>query len=379
MLWICLALVPFAFLVSTWLAAASRRAAERWALVDSAGAEAHKPAGSAVPNVGGIAIFWTVAGPIAGLLLMAWAVPAEAWQRLSPAFATHLPGLRDHAPTGLVLILALGLLHVVGLIDDRRALGPGPKLAAQLLAAIAMVWLGQTRIGTFLDTAMPAGLWVSGAISVLWLVAITNAFNFLDNMDGLAGGIAAIVAGLYLAATLIGGQWFVAGASALLIGAALGLLVFNFPPAKLYMGDAGSLVIGFTVAVISVRTTYIDAETALPRNWYGLMMPVLVLAVPLYDLLSVTIIRLTHGRSPFTGDHNHFSHRLVRLGLSRRRAVGVIWLCALATGISGVMLARLAPWQAALAAAQSAAVIAVLAALERGVARQRERAADERQ
>jgi UDP-GlcNAc:undecaprenyl-phosphate GlcNAc-1-phosphate transferase len=151
--------------------------------------------------------------------------------------------------------------------------------------------------------------------------------------------------------------------------------VFNVPPAKVFMGDGGSLVLGLLLAVISIRTTYFDTEVGTaasggakqgaPGAWYGVLMPLMVLAIPLYDFTSVTLIRLAQGKSPFVGDQNHFSHRLVRKGLSRRAAVIVIWLCTLATGLAGVMLGSLEGWQAALAAGQTVAILALLALLER--------------
>ena len=150
----------------------------------------------------------------------------------------------------------------------------------------------------------------------------------------------------------------------LLVGALLAFLIFNVAPARIYMGDGGSLVVGVTLAIVSIHTPYFDPGGEQPGEWYGLLMPLMLLAVPLYDFTSVTLIRLSQGRSPLVGDRQHFSPPPVAKGLSVRGAVGVIWLSTLATGLSGVMLGTLATWQAALAAGQTAAVIAVLALLE---------------
>ena len=152
------------------------------------------------------------------------------------------------------------------------------------------------------------------------------------------------------------------------MGAGAGFLRFNWPPARLFMGDGGSLVLGLLLAVASVRTTYMKMPTPdmPPSAWYAALMPLVLLSVPLYDMASVTIIRLRHGHSPLRADRNHLSHRLVRLGLSKREAVLVIWLTTLATGIGGVMLPTLHDWQAILVAFQTTAVLAVLAALEWG-------------
>jgi len=168
---------------------------------------------------------------------------------------------------------------------------------------------------------------------------------------------------MLLAAALIHGQWFIAAVLGLLVGALLGFLVFNHPPARIFMGDGGSLVVGFVTAFCAVRITYYDP--ALGTRWWSVFTPIVVLTIPLYDLLSVTLIRIPQGRSPLVGDTQHFSHRLVRKGLTRPAAVGVIWACTLATGLGGVMLGRLAGWQAALVVAQTLAVLIVLALLER--------------
>jgi len=150
-------------------------------------------------------------------------------------------------------------------------------------------------------------------------------------------------------------------------GALIGFLIFNFPPAKIFMGDGGSLVIGFLLAILTARTTYYnpdDPAYALGGGWYGVFMPVIVLAIPLYDLLTVTVIRLKQGRSPFVGDQQHFSHRLVQRGLTKRGAVIVIWAATAVTGIGGIALGSLQPWQAVLVGVQTLLVLLMLALLE---------------
>jgi len=377
MVWVCLSLAFLSLAISLPTCAVLWRMGRRWGLMDAVGGEAHKQHTHAVPNTGGVAIFLATVAPMAAALVAAWVVPMSVWRDVLPQAAAHVPGLRSVTGLAVTLLAGVTLLHGVGLVDDRRALGPGVKLAAQLAVAVALV-IGGVRVLTVLDQWGWWGAALSGAVSVVWIGAIINAFNFLDNMDGLSGGVGAIAAMLYLAATLIGGQWFVAAVAALLVGALIGFLVFNAPPAKIFMGDGGSLVLGVLLAVIAVRTTYFDPTSASGavapapgRHWHGVLMPVMVMAVPLYDFMSVTVIRLLQGRSPFRGDHQHFSHRLVDLGLSRRRAVGVIWLCTLATGLSGVMLGSLARWQALLAAAQTVAVLLLLAVLEHGARRGR--------
>lgn len=371
MIWISLALVGIGFLISLPLCGLLVQLGHHWQLLDRIGSEAHKQHARVVPNTGGIAIFIAIALPTLGALLAVWLVPEGFWASYLPAILPHLPGLRQMTPIGGGVLAAVGLMHLLGLFDDRRPLGPRIKLTAQAAIAIALVLLCDMRILRVLDHWAALGTGLSVVLSVAWIIVIINAFNFLDNMDGLSAGVGAIIAALYLAATLIAGQWFVAGLAGLTLGALIGFLVLNFPPARLFMGDGGSLVLGVVLAVISVRTTYFEGVEAVPAvgaYWYGVLMPAIVMAVPLYDFVSVTLIRLVQGRSPFSGDHSHFSHRLVKRGLTRRRAVLVIWLCTLATGISGVMLGQLLIWQAILALAQTAAVLTLLALLEHGAA-----------
>ena len=355
MIALCLLLMAVGFALAWPLTAVMRTAGRRLGQMDRPGDR--KVHDAPIPATGGVAIFAAVVGPLVAGLVAAWVVPAEVWRELWPPLVPHLEGVRAVTPLGAALAASLLGLHAVGLIDDRRALGPGAKLTAQLAAAAVLVIAFDIRL------MEAAGGFVSGLVTILWLVAITNAFNFLDNMDGLAGGVAAICGGLFMAAALIGGQWFIAALLGLLVGALLGFLVFNFPPASIFMGDAGSMVVGFVLAVCAVRVTYYDPEAG--TRWWAVFTPLVVLAIPLYDLTSVTLIRMAQGKSPFVGDTQHFSHRLARKGLSKPAAVGVIWACALATGLGGVMLGRLAGWQAALVVAQTLAILLVLALLER--------------
>ncbi len=364
---VCLSLALPAALMSfgvcAWLVGPGRRLAH----LDVPGRETHKGHHRPVPTTGGIAIFLAILVPIVTALAAVWLVPAQSWGGWLAPLVQHLPGIRTQSSMAAAVLVALAIFHVVGLADDRRPLRTATKLGIELVVAAVLAGAFELRIFQILQHERfgIAGVVLCVVLSALWLVGITNALNMLDNMDGLAGGVAAIVATLYLVATLIGQQWFVAALCALVLGASIGFLVFNFPPARLFMGDGGSLVLGLLLAVISVRTTYFGTDTAgVPGAWFGVLMPLVVMAVPLYDLMSVTMIRLRAGRSPFAADQNHLSHRLVRQGLSRRGAVLTIWLATLATGLGGVLLSRLSGWQAAVVAVHTVAVLALLAALE---------------
>lgn len=383
MLWICLIPAAVSCVISLVMCRTLIGVSGRLGIYDQPGREAHKKHDRPIANTAGIGIFWAIVIPLAAALAAAWAAPSSLWTGWLEPIAPHIPGLKAQTPMALGLLGALAAMHGMGLIDDRRSLGPFVKLSVQVFVATVLVIFFDTRIFELLDQFGPTGVVASAIISVLWIVVITNAMNMLDNMDGLSGGVGAIIAALYLAATLIGGQWFVAALCAMLLGALIGFLFFNFPPARIFMGDGGSLVVGLLLGVISIRTTYsvLPAEGVVglaaghpggtgvsgePGPWFGVLMPLMVMAIPLYDFVSVTLVRLAKGQSPFKGDHNHFSHRLVRRGLSRRAAVIVIWLCTLATGLCGVMLSTLAGWQAVIVAMQTVAVLTILALMERG-------------
>ena len=266
--------------------------------------------------------------------------------------------------------LAIGLagailaLHVMGLIDDRRALGPYSKLIVQLGVTAALVISFNLRAMTFLDQHV-GGPWLSMLVTVLWIGAITNAFNFLDNMDGLSAGVAAICTLAFLVTACLIGQWFVAATLACLLGATLGFLVFNFPPARIFMGDSGSLVLGFVLGVLTVRTTFLLPGQSFVAGWYALFAPLIVLALPLYDLVVVSAIRLSRGKSPFVGDKNHFSHRLVDRGMSRRTAVLCLYLVTAATSVAAIVLPHArSGFIAALIVGQTAMILGVVMLLE---------------
>lgn len=364
---LCLLLIPVALVISLPMVALCLRVSGRIGAVDAGAVEGRVRFSSRrLPNTGGIGIFAGIALPmLAGLI----GVQVLDVGVLAPAVAPHVAGIQEQAPMAIALLACLTVLHALGVVDDRRALGPGIKLLVMFAAAGGIVGAGfwfdsQTRLLTMFD-AYVGGAWASVAITVLWIVAVTNAMNFMDNMDGLAGGVSAIAAACFLAAALVNGQWFVAAVLALVVGSCLGFLVFNFPPARIYMGDGGSLVLGFVLAFLTVRTTYYTgAEGSLAGGWYAVFMPLIVLAVPLYDFVSVSLIRISQGRSPFVGDTQHFSHRLVKRGLSPRAAVVVIYGITAGTGIAGISLGSLQPWQAVLAGLQVLILIGVLAIFE---------------
>jgi len=240
-------------------------------------------------------------------------------------YVIFMPNLRATLP-----ILAGGtLLFVTGLIDDRFQIKPYAKLVLQLIAAAIVVYSG-------LHLPWVNYEWVNDFLTIFWLVGITNAINLLDNMDGLAGGIAVISCAFLTLTFLLNGQSAEAVMPALLAGAALGFLVFNFSPATIFMGDCGSMFLGFMLS-----GTALLSNTARFRSLTSVLLtPVLILMIPIFDTCMVTITRKLSGRPISQGGRDHTSHRLVALGVTERRAVLMLYLFATLSG-SLALLVRL--------------------------------------
>jgi UDP-GlcNAc:undecaprenyl-phosphate GlcNAc-1-phosphate transferase len=180
------------------------------------------------------------------------------------------------------------------------------------------------------------------AVTVLWVVGLTASFNILDHMDGLCAGLAAIAAGFFAFFAVVDGQYLVALLGAAVLGAALGFLRWNFKPAKIFMGDGGALLLGFLLATLGAKLRIASAPDA--TSW---MVPVLVLGVPIFDTVLVTISRLRRGLVPFASPgKDHTAHRLVALGLGQRDAVLVLYAAALGLGLLAVVVSRVSLWQA---------------------------------
>ena len=292
------ALVPVARVLAIRIDVVARPRADRW----------HR---TVVPLLGGVAI------------------------GLATIITSLLAGLAVSLP---VVLFASMAMFLMGLVDDIKLLRPATKLVAQIAAAAALVYFG-FRLN-WVESRL-----LDSVLTMVWVVGLTNAFNLLDNMDGLCAGIALIVAAMLLA-----GFW--TGVSrdnampemtllAALIGAAAGFLVYNFPPASIFMGDSGSMLFGFSLAALTlghegVRASRSDVLSVIAG-------PAFVLLIPIFDTTLVTIARLLSGRSPARGGRDHSSHRLVAIGLSERDAVLVLWLLASLGGGIGLLLRNFSP------------------------------------
>lgn len=221
------------------------------------------------------------------------------------------------------------LLLVVGMVDDRMGMLPEVKLLAQFLAAMIVIKSG-VRVD-FLHN-----YYLNTVFTYVWIVGITNAFNLLDNMNGLSAGIAAIAAVFFGIAMWVSNQLEVAVLSFALAGASCGFLRHNFPRARIFMGDCGSLILGFLLATTAIMGSWSSRFLTT-----SLAMPALILAYPIFDTTLVTIIRLREGRSVFQGGKDHSSHRLALIGFKKRRAVLAIYAVCIGLGVSALLVQRL--------------------------------------
>jgi UDP-GlcNAc:undecaprenyl-phosphate GlcNAc-1-phosphate transferase len=224
-----------------------------------------------------------------------------------------------------LIAIALGGIGMVvlGLLDDKHELKPLTKFSCQFALALLVAAAG-VRITLFVPNVA-----FHYAITILWLVTMINAFNFMDNMNGLCAGLGAIGAGLFAILAALQGQYLVALIAFLTCGALLGFLPHNFPTARAFLGDSGSHLVGYLLAVLAILPHFYHEDQ--PRR-LAVLTPLLVLAVPLADLVWVVLLRTRKGQPFYIGDTNHLSHRLVRFGLSRATAVILIWIFALAIG-----------------------------------------------
>ena len=287
----------------------------------------HKSHKVAVPYLGGLAIVVTF---VIAVILMSVLRP-------------------PHTGRGeLLAVLTIAvLLAAVGLIDDLRQVSPLWRLIAEVSAA-SIVWsLGN---GTAVTTVEAVDL----ILTVLWFVGVTNAFNLLDNMDGLAAGLAAISSMTVFAVAGTNGQFLVAGLAVALAGCTVGFLRLNFHPARIYMGDGGSLFIGFLVAYLGIKLRFEGGRLV------SALVPIFACSAAVFDTSLVVISRIRAGRNPFQGGQDHVSHRLVKLGLPVPAAVGTIYLGAIGVGILSFAISRLEAVSALLLAGLVGATLTIL-------------------
>ncbi len=260
-----------------------------------------------MPLMGGLAI---ASGALVAFLLLVSILPISFW-----------------VPSVIGTVLACGVIVTIGLLDDRRHLPAWGKLIGQLIAAAILI-LSSVQV------RLPIPAWLNIAVTIVWLLGITNAMNFLDNMDGLSAGVSSVAAAFILLLAVFNDQHLVAALSAGIMGACLGFLRYNFRPARIFMGDAGSMFLGFLLAVLCIQLRFPDNV-----NFVTWMVPVFIMGLPIFDTTLVVISRTRRGVNPLTtAGKDHVSHRIVAMGFTQREAVLILYLIAGVFGMGGLFI-----------------------------------------
>jgi UDP-GlcNAc:undecaprenyl-phosphate GlcNAc-1-phosphate transferase len=329
----------------------SRLLAARFGVLDQPGPR--KVHAIPTPRMGGLAVFLSFTLVVlAGFTL---APSLAVMPALQPYFGKAFAFLQEAyrvQPKLVALMAGAFLVFLVGLTDDVLGIRfpVGVKFAGQVLAAIVLV-AADIKI-SFLQVD-----WLNSLATVLWVVGITNAFNLLDNMDGLCAGVAFVAGTVLLFNAWLLGEFFISLVLVAFLGSLLGFLGHNWHPASIFLGDCGSLFIGYVLASLTLLERYVSHASS---TYFPILMPVLVLAVPLLDTATVMVIRIREGRPIYVGDRRHLSHRLVDLGLSKKAAVLVIYLLTFCLGLGAVSLADASRTETALILLQSAAFVALI-------------------
>jgi UDP-GlcNAc:undecaprenyl-phosphate GlcNAc-1-phosphate transferase len=295
-----------------------------------------------IPRGGGLGIWLGVLSVFSiGTLAVALAsyIPSMLPESIPESLRLMVPGLWSKLGSIWLLLAGGSVVAILGLMDDRFGLDWRVRIAVEFAVAAAIVYGLQLQLTAYID--LP---WLTPILSVIWIVMLINSFNMLDNMDALSAGVAAIISGMLALMLLTTSepsqrepQLFVAVMALALLGGLIGFLKHNWPPASIFMGDSGSYFVGYWIAVTTLLSTYSGSSGQAP---HAVFAPLCLLAIPIYDTLSVIAIRLREGRSPFQADKKHFSHRLVELGMTKKQAVGTIYLATLTCSLGALLLPR---------------------------------------
>ena len=294
--------------------------------------EDRKNHGEPIPYLGGAAIYFAFVGVIAVHMLLLRMLTGKI--DFITGIAEHLHfsiamGERPALSRALGIVLGGTIIFVVGLLDDLRPLRARWKFAGQVLAGVIVVSFG-VRLNLFLESEILASI-----VTVGWILFMVNAFNFMDNMDGLCAGIAVIAALIFFLVVFPLNQTLTSATLLAVAGVTTGFLYYNFDPARIFMGDSGAMFLGFILASLTVAGTFYMSDG---MSRWGLLTPIFVLGVPIFDTVGVVYLRYRAGLPIHVGDNRHFSHRLVNLGMSKRDSVVFIYLVAVAVGLGATML-----------------------------------------
>jgi UDP-GlcNAc:undecaprenyl-phosphate/decaprenyl-phosphate GlcNAc-1-phosphate transferase len=351
---ICAAVLFASYVVATALVFPARAAARFWGILDFP--SRRKVHVAPVPLFGGIAIFGALVTVVSCSLILLPFIQATG---VGVKFHSGLSVLSNYVlirPKLWALFAGSLLVTAIGVVDDVRKSGLSPwiKLAAQMAAASFLLIAGITMD---LASAYPV---IGAIVSIVWVVGITNAFNLLDNMNGLSSGTALICSSVFLVLVMFRGEFFIALLLSAILGSTLGFFQFNIGGGSIFMGDAGSLLLGYLLGALTLMARYVDSESSflLP-----VLAPLMILALPIFDTLSVIVIRLHEHRPVFEGDKMHLSHRLVRMGMSPRKTVGFHYLMAFTFAVNALLMMNSRILHSLVALFQVAALAAMVSIL----------------
>lgn len=361
--WVFLCFVAAGLLASLVLTPLAAALARRSGAMDHP--DPRKAHREPIPLLGGVAIFLAFNGVILGALGLGLLVLKDGDVALVPGFLrpylANIAADSGHVLRRLGMIGAGGLaVFLLGLWDDLRSPGVGVRLSLQFVIAGFVVHFGIRPELGFLPHPL-----VTVAATV-WIVGIMNAFNFIDGLDGLTTGVGAIAGAILAVAMVRWSQPLVALLLCTLTGTLIGFLRYNFYPASIFLGSSGSLLLGYLLGVIVLVSTFIvtPRDDVLP-----IVMPVLIMGIPLYDMASVLVIRRARGTSVFQGDRNHLGHRLMRRGFTHKQAVLCIYALTFSVGLNALILPTLRTTDSILVLVQVLALFGVVILLERVRAR----------
>lgn len=317
------AIFLFSLILTCLFTPVFKHIAVRIGLVDIPSQQKHKNHARIIPLMGGAAMCsaWLItilAGFLVPLFLKA-NIPQYLNGDISGIFITHKR----------IIIISVGalLMTILGFLDDKFPMSAKVKFLGQFVIAAFVVTFADIKISLFLNSDI-----LTWGITVFWILLIVNAVNFFDNMDGLASGIAAIAFFFFMLIAIIFKHYFIASLSAAGLGSSLGFWFFNKNPATIFMGDSGSHFLGYTLAVTGALTTYY--QQGITQTELAVFIPLFVLAIPLFDLLSVVVIRLKIRKPIYIGDNNHISHRFNKMGMTRKTSVLCVHLLAIIVSLS---------------------------------------------
>ncbi len=277
-----------------------------------------------MPLLGGLAIYFSI---LFTIIIGMW---------FKNFFFLHFPnyynGIISVLPKIFAFLLTGGIVIFFGLLDDIYHFHSYQKLFFQIICGIITFFMG------FRVTLMPFPI-VVFLLTIFWIVLCMNSFNLLDHMDGLSSGVALIAGIIFFIFAIMRGQLFIATLVACFIGSMAGFLYYNFPPASIFMGESGSSFIGYFLGVIAIMGTYYHYGAF--QSFLPIFSPLIILALPFFDTINVVVIRLKNKKSIFQADKNHISHRLMRLGMTKKQSVLFCYLLTFCCGIPVIFLGSL--------------------------------------